>query len=248
MLLKDKNVILTGCAGGIGKASLEVLAKNGANIWACVRKPSEDFSGFVESIQLKYDVEIMPLYFDFQDENQMKAAVKEVRASKKNVDGLVNNAGITYNALFQMTTAANLREVFEVNFFSQFIFTQYIVKFMTRQKSGVIVNIASSAALDGNAGRSAYGASKAAVLCMSKAMAEELAEYNIRVNTIAPGITETNMVGASMTEEVVEETVQQTKLKRSGQPSEIAEAIVFLLSDLSSYVTGQTLRVDGGLG
>lgn len=247
MILKGKNVILTGCAGGIGRATLERLSMNGANVWACVRKPSDEFTEFIKELEERYQVEITPLYFDFQNEIQMKEAIKAIRATKKTVDALVNNAGVTYNALFQMTTVDKLREVFEVNFFSQFIFTQYIVKLMVRQRHGAIVNISSSAALDGNSGRSAYGASKAAVLCMTKAMAEELSEFNIRVNAIAPGITNTNMVGASMTDEVIYETVNQTKLKRIGQPSEIGDAILFLISDMSNYVTGQTLRVDGGL-
>jgi 3-oxoacyl-[acyl-carrier protein] reductase len=163
------------------------------------------------------------------------------------VDVLVNNAGITYNALFQMTSMEKMREVFEVNFFAQVAFTQYIVRLMARQKSGSVINISSSAAIDANPGRSAYGASKAAVICMTRAMAHELAEQNIRANAIAPGITDTDMVEASMSQETIAATVAQTRLKRMGKPSDIADAAVFLASDLSSYVTGEILRVDGGL-
>ncbi|MCK4825466.1 SDR family oxidoreductase, partial [bacterium] len=118
---------------------------------------------------------------------------------------------------------------------------------MLRKKSGSIINIASSAGIDGNAGRSIYGASKAAMICATKAMSAELGEKGIRVNAIAPGITQTEML-SSMTEEVIEDTVQQTHLKRAGDPDEIAKASLFLASDMSSYVTGQILRVDGGLG
>jgi len=247
-MLKGKNAIITGCARGIGKQMLEIFAANGANIWACIRKPNEQFTVLIKELENEHRVSITPVYFDLSNTEEMKSAVMEIKKSKQSIDILVNNAGITYNALFQMTTVEQLKEVFEINFFSQFLFTQYIVKIMTRQKSGNIINISSSAALDANAGRSAYGASKAAVICMTRAMAEELAEYNIRANVIAPGITETDMVSESMTQEVIRATILRTKLKRIGHPSEIATAALFLASDLSSYITGQVLRVDGGLG
>ena len=147
-----------------------------------------------------------------------------------------------------MTSMDKMREVFEVNFFSQFLFSQYVVKLMVRQKSGNIVNIVSSAAIDGNPGRSAYGASKAALICLTKVMAAELAEHNIRVNAIAPGITETDMVEQSMSQEIIRETVASTMLKRIGRPIDIANTALFLASDLSSYITGQVIRTDGGLG
>jgi 3-oxoacyl-[acyl-carrier protein] reductase len=166
---------------------------------------------------------------------------------KKPVDILVNNAGISYNALFQMSTIDKMIEVFNINFFSQMIFTQYIIKLMLRNKNGSIINIASSTGIDGNAGRSIYGASKAAIICATKAMSTELGENGIRVNAIAPGITQTEMI-SDMTEAVIKETIQQTHLKRAGNPYEIARAALFLASDISSYVTGQVLRVDGGLG
>jgi 3-oxoacyl-[acyl-carrier protein] reductase len=118
---------------------------------------------------------------------------------------------------------------------------------MVRQKSGSVINVSSTAAIDANPGRSAYGASKAAVICMTRAMAHELAGHNIRVNAIAPGITETDMVLDSMSQTAIDAAVQQTRLKRLGKPSEIADAALFLASDLSSYMTGEVLRVDGGL-
>ena len=181
------------------------------------------------------------------DAAQVKSALKSIQASKLPVDVLVNNAGITYNSLFQMTSIDRMRSVFDVNFFAQAAFTQYIVRMMVRQNSGVIVNISSTAALDANPGRAAYGASKAALICLTRVMAHELADHNIRVNAIAPGLTDTDMVKASMSNEMIDAAVQQTRLKRIGQPSEISAAAVFLASDLSSYITGEVLRVDGGL-
>lgn len=247
MLLGNKNAVITGCNRGIGKAIMTIFAENGANIWACVRKPSDEFEAYIKELSARCDNEIWPVYFDLKDNEQIKSAAKTIMSAKKPVDVLVNNAGITYNALFQMSTVDKMKEVFDINFFSQMIFTQFMVKLMLRKKSGSVINIASSAAIDGNAGRSIYGASKAAIICATKAMSVELGENGIRVNVIAPGITQTEML-SSMTEEVIQDTLQQSHLKRAGGPDEIAKASLFLASDMSSYVTGQVLRVDGGLG
>jgi len=226
---------------------LIAFAENGANVWACCRTSTPEFEESAAELAKANGVAITPLFFDITDGRKMKEAVKTIQAARTSVDVLVNNAGITYNALYQMTSMDKMREVFEVNLFAQVALTQYIVKLMVRQKSGSIINISSSAALDANPGRSAYGASKAAVACMTRVMAHELAEQNIRVNAIAPGITDTDMAAESMTGAAIDEAVQQTRLKRLGRPSEIADAAVFLASDLASYVTGEVLRVDGGL-
>lgn len=245
-LLKGKNAIVTGCQRGIGKSIVEIFAQNGANIWACARKKSEEFEKTLQLLSEKYEVEIKHVYFDLADKDQMKNAVRTIMSDKKDIDILVNNAGITYNALFQMSTIDKINEVFDVNFISPFLFTQYIVKLMLRKKSGSIINIASSAAIDGNPGRSVYGASKAALLCATKSLAAELGDQGIRANVIAPGITKTEML-SSMTEEVINQTVLNTDMKRPGEPNDIANAVLFLASDLSSYVTGQVIRVDGGM-
>ena len=246
MILEGKNVIITGTNRGIGRAILEECAKNGASIWAHARVGTPEFLEDINTVAEKYHVEIRPLCFELTDYDAMKAAVKIIMSSKIPVDALVNNAGITYNALFQMSSIEQLRNQFEVNFFSVFIFTQYIVKLMTRQKKGSIVNIASSAAFDGNSGKSVYGATKAAVVAMTDSIAAELGANGIRANCIAPGITETEML-ATMPEAVVAEAKATADMRRGGRPSEIAKTAVFLASDLSSYVTGQTIRVDGGL-
>jgi len=246
MLLCNKNAVITGSNRGIGKAIMTKFAENSSNIWACARKPSDEFEAYIKELSARCDTEIWPIYFELKDTEQIKAAVKNIMSAKKPVDILVNNAGITYNALFQMSTIDKMKEVFNINFFSQMILTQFIIKLMLRNKNGSIINIASSAGIDGNAGRSIYGASKAALICATTAMSKELGENGIRVNAIAPGITQTEMI-SSMTDEVIRDTVQQTQLKRVGNPNEIAKAALYLASDMSSYVTGQVLRVDGGL-
>lgn len=246
MILEGKNVIITGTNRGIGRAMLEEFAKNGANIWAHARIETPEFIEDISSLAEKYHVNIKPLCFEMTDYDAMKSAVKAIMSSKRIVDALINNAGITYNALFQMSSIDQLRNQFEVNFVSVFIFTQYIVKLMTRQKKGSIINITSSAAFDGNSGKSVYGAIKAAIVAMTDSIAAELGTNGIRANCIAPGIIETKML-ATMPEAVVAETKKTSDMRRGGEPSEIAKTAVFLASDLSSYITGQTIRVDGGI-
>lgn len=247
MLLKGKTAVITGCNRGIGKAILEVFARNGANIWACVRKPEDRFLQAVEFLAGETGVNIQPIYFDLADMEEVKTGVKSIVSGKQPVDILVNNAGIIHTALFQMTSLDKMKELFEVNYFSQMALTQQISKLMMRQKKGSIINISSSAAIDGNEGRAAYAGSKAAIISTSKVMARELGKYNIRVNVIAPGLTTTDMMAESTPTEALAGTLQTTCLKRVGTPEEIANTALFLASELSSYLTGQVIRVDGGM-
>ena len=245
-LLNGKNAIVTGTARSIGHKIVEVFAANGANVWACARKQTEEMDAYCKELSEQYGVEVKPVYFELTDRTAMKEAFKSIMAEKKPIDILVNNAGITYNALFQMSNEEKIKESFDINFTSPYLFSQYVIKLMLRAGQGSVVNISSTAAIDGNSGRSIYGATKASVWCASKSMAEELGPKGIRVNCIAPGITQTDML-SSMTEEVINETVMATDSQRAGEPVDIANAALFLASDLSSYITGQILRVDGGM-
>lgn len=245
-MLSGKNILITGCTRGIGKSMVEVCAKHGANIWANARSPNENFCNHCKWTSEQYGVSVIPAYFDLTSKTEIVNSVKIIRASDRPINGLINNAGITYNSLFQMSSEMNLRENLEINFIGPFILTQYITKLMIRNGGGSIVSIASSAAIDGNLGRSAYGASKAALLTATKALSREVGVSGIRSNIIAPGITETEML-SSMSAETITETVESTALKRCGMPDEIASVAAFLISDMSSYITGQTLRVDGGM-
>lgn len=246
MLMHGKNVLITGCRRGMGLAMVEVFAASGANIYAHAREADEEFTHKMAEIASRHDVQIWPLGFDMTDYDAMKLAVKKIMSDKRQLDAVVNNAGITLNSLFQMTSEAQLRTQFEVNFFSAYLFCQYIARLMIRNQRGSIINIASTAGEDGNPGKSAYGASKAALIAMTKSIAAELGEKGIRANCIAPGITDTEML-LTMPAQVVEDAKNSADLRRAGLPSEIAEAALFLASDLSGYITGQTLRVDGGL-
>lgn len=246
MLLNGKNVIITGTARGIGRAMLDAFAANGANIIAHARRQSEQFDSAIKAVEQAHGVRVTPVYFDLTDYAAVRDFIKELASRKLVIDALINNAGITHNALFQMSREADLRQQFEVNFFSVYLLTQQVSRLMSRHQRGSIINIASSAGIDGNSGKSIYGASKAAVICMTKSIAAELGASKIRANAIAPGITETDML-SSMPDHVVMDAQNAADLRRGGKPSEIADAAVFLASDLSSYMTGQVIRVDGGL-
>jgi len=247
LLLKDKVAIVTGCNRGIGKEIVKVFAENGANIWACVRKENQSFTKYVHNLEQKHSVNINPVCFELNDEEQIKASVKTIKNSKQPVNILVNNAGIIFTALFQMTSMEKLKEMFEINYFSQMLLTQYISRMMMRQKSGSIINISSSAAIEGNEGRTGYASAKASMIASTKVLARELAPYNIRVNAVAPGLTQTEMMKSSTSEDALQETLNRICMRRVGQPEEIANSVLFLASDLSSYITSQVLRVDGGM-
>ena len=246
MLLLKKTAIITGCNRGIGKATLETFAENGADIFACVRKESDEFTDVITKLAVKTGVSITPIYFDFAESEQVKAGIKSIISSKKQIDILVNNAGVATGSFFQMTSMQNLKQLFEINFFSQILFTQGISRYMSRFKTGSIINIASTAGLIGDAGTTSYGSSKAALMFATKTMANELGVMNIRVNAIAPSITRTEMFD-QMDENSRSKLIESSALKRPAEAVEVANVSLFLASSLSSFITGQVLRVDGGL-
>lgn len=245
--LKGKTAVITGCLKGIGKACMDLFAENGADIFACCQFETEEFKLHIEALSQKTGVAIVPLYFDLCDSDQIKNAVKTIQASKKNVDILVNIAGLTQDALFHMITMEQMKKVFEVNFFAQMLLTQYISKLMLRHKKGSIIFISSISALDGNPGQLSYSASKAALIGATKTLSAELGPSGIRVNAVAPGVIKTEMT-EGLPPEAVERQMSRSSLKHLGLPCEIASTILFLAADTSSYITGQVLRVDGGIG
>lgn len=247
MLLQNKAAIITGCNKGIGKKILENFSENGATIFACVRDINEEFKANISETQKKTNNKIIPIKLDLSNDEEIKKAVDEIFSINKSIDILVNNAGIIHTAIFQMTSSKKLKELFEINFFAQSKFTQYISKSMIKNKKGNIIYISSTSGIDANEGRSAYSSSKAAVIAESKALSRELGLYNIRVNSIAPGLTDTDMMRNNTSEKIINEVSANISLKRVAKPEEIANTALFLASDLASYITGQTIRVDGGM-
>ncbi len=247
MILKDKSAIITGARRGIGRATVETFAAQGASVWACARAQDDAFEADMRSLADRYGVEIWPVYFDVTDEAQVKQAVQMIRRQKKDVDILVPVAGIVGDKTsFPMSAMENIRQVFEANYFSVTLLTQYVVRMMARQNKGSIVYISSIAGLDGTPAQYAYASSKAALIGSMKNLAREVAPNNIRVNAIAPGMIATDMggqIGTTLRDEMLSKVI----LKRMGKPEEVANAIAFLASDMSSYITGQIIRVDGGI-
>lgn len=246
-MLSGKNAVITGCSRGIGKAVVENFSAHGANIFAHARTKTKEFEEFCIELAKRNRVKIIPIFFDITKEDEIKAGIREILNYEKKIDILVNNVGIVGQvSLFQMTSIQKMRNEFEVNFFGSMLVTQLISKIMIRKKSGSIVNISSCAGLDGNTGMLEYVSSKAAMIGATKRLAIELGAYNIRVNSVAPGLTDTQM-GAVMREDLLEDVFRKLVIKRKARPEEIADAVLFFASDMSTFITGQTLRVDGGL-
>jgi len=245
-LLKGKTALVTGARRGIGMAVTKCFASAGTDVWACARKQDDTFEASLAQMADDYGVAISPLYFDLDMHDQIREAAKSLVALKKPIDILVNNAGISINALLQMSTMESLGKQLSSNFLGPMLLTQYVSKIMGKYNGGSIINIASIAGIDGPMGRVGYGGSKAALICATKVLAKELAGKGIRVNAIAPGIIDTEMLAGNMTDEIISETVHSSCLQRIGKPEEIADIALFLASDLSSYVTGQVIRADGG--
>lgn len=243
---KDKTVLITGCNRGIGKAMLIAFAEAGAKVIACTRKEDESFSEYCQSVTERCGSEIVQYHFDLTDEESIKAFISSFYKTKQRVDILINNAGVVTKGLLQMTPIQKIKDVFQINFFAQVQLTQGISKLMMRQKSGIIINMASIGGIDAYPAYVSYGCSKAAMIYFTKTMAQELAPYGIRVNAIAPSMVKTDMQ-IEMGEEANEEIMRRTALKRNADPEEIAKLALFLASEDSSFITGQIYRIDGGL-
>ena len=243
-MLKNKLSVITGCNRGIGKAIVEKFAENGSDIIVCIRNPSDIFSKFINDLQKKTNVKIEIITFDFENYDAVKEAVKKIISFKRDIDILINNAGIANGYIFQMTPIAELEKTLKINFTSQILFTQGISRLMSRSKKGSIVNISSISGIINEPGTLSYGSSKAALIFATKTMATELGKDNIRVNSVAPSLTRTDMY-EQMDEKARCKMLESSALKRVCEPEEVANVVMFLASDLSSFVSGQTVRVDG---
>lgn len=245
-LLTGKTAVVTGANRGIGKAILEIFGQNGSNIIACARTESSEFTDYVRQLEERCKISVLPVYFDLNDINAVKAATQKIVATKLPVNILVNNAGSATGAIFQMTPLEAMEKNMRVNFTSQIVFSQGLSRYMSRFGAGSIINISSISGVLGTAGTLAYGSSKAAMILATKTMATELGSKNIRVNAIAPSLTKTDMFD-QMDPGARDKLIESSALKRAAEPEEIANTALFLASDLSSYITGQVIRVDGGL-
>lgn len=244
-MLKGKNALITGSNRGIGRALVEAFANNGASLWAHARCESAEFIDDMSRIAEKHSVLIRPVFFDMTDLTTMKMTIKQIASTSASLDILVNNAGVAHGGFLQMTPVATIRQVFEINYFSQLELMQLVSRLMSRQKFGSIVNIASISGLDLHAGNTAYGVSKSALIAATKILGAEFAGLGIRVNAVAPGLTDTDMA-KQMEEKAGRAMIESSAMKRAAHAAEIAAAVVFLASDRASFINGQVVRVDGG--
>ena len=245
-MLQGKTALVTGCNRGIGKAIIEKFAKDGANLITVTRTQSTEFDDFLKSLESTYNTTVIQLHFDITDTEAMKEQVKGLIKEKTPIDILVNNAAMPHGGLFTMTSMKTIHEVFNTNLFAQMELTQFVLKVMMRAKRGSIINVGSVLGLDIPAGVSSYGVAKAALMAWTKTLSKETGPFNVRVNAIAPGIIDTQM-GAQTDEKVVAKMLESAGIKRLGTVDEVANTVAFLASDDSQYVTGQILRVDGGI-
>lgn len=244
-LLEGKIAIITGATRGIGKGIAEVFAKHGAQI-AFTYVSSDEQAKEVEKMLTSYGVKAKGYKSDAADLKQAEQFIADVVAEFGRIDVIVNNAGITRDGLLMRMSEENWDDVINTNLKSVFNITKAALKTLLGQRSGSIINMSSVVGIEGNAGQSNYAASKAGAIGFTKSIAQEIGSRNIRCNAICPGFIETEMT-AQLNQEIMKGWIEDIPMKRPGTPEDVANAALFLASDLSLYVTGQTLNVCGGM-
>ncbi|MDR3416678.1 MAG: SDR family NAD(P)-dependent oxidoreductase [Nevskia sp.] len=246
MLLQGKVALVTGAGRGIGLTTAAVLAREGAHVVVTGRDQAQ-LDGACAGIAAEQPAaQLTPLVCDVSRPDSVRDTFQAVFKLTRKLDVLVSNAGVLDDALIGMVTEAQIRRVFETNTFGVLYCAQYASRLMQRAGGGSIVNLASIIGVTGNVGQAVYAGSKAAVIGITRSLAKELAPQNIRVNAIAPGFIDTGMA-RSIGPDKFTERVASIKLGRIGTPEEVARVALFLASELSSYVTGQVIGVDGGM-
>ena len=239
--LRNKNIIVTGASGGIGNSIVKRLHECGANILASGTKLEK-----LEELKSKYE-NIKVLKFDISATNQIEEFIEN--ASKElggSLDCIINNAGITQDNLAIRMSLEEWKKVIDINLTSTFLLSKYSIKKMLKNKSGKIVNITSVVGHTGNLGQANYTASKAGIIAMSKSLAIEYAKKNININCISPGFIKTAMTD-KLDDKFKEAIISKIPSSRLGEPEDVANAVIFLASDQSNYISGETLHVNGGM-
>jgi len=237
--MKKKILVITGANKGIGFATVKKFIDENWYVCACVRNVSSKLKSLIKNNGEIFNIEL-------NSEDSVKSCAKTILSKIEKVDSLINCAGTAYGNLFAMTKIQNLREIFEINFFSQILFSQLISKKMIQKRSGAIINLSSIASIIADDGTLAYGSSKAALSQATKVMAKELGKFEIRVNAVAPAFVQTEM-GMLMDKKSIDLLNERGSLKGNILPQDIAELLFFLSSDKSKHISGQIIRIDKGM-
>ena len=244
-MLNGKNIIVTGATRGIGREIALTLAKNGANLAINYRNLNSDLENLLNEIK-SFGVDALAVKCDVSVLEEVNSFIEKVKSHYTTIDVLVNNAGITKDGLILRMKEEDFDDVLDVNLKGTFNTTKSVSSIMVKQKYGKIINISSVVGIAGNSGQCNYAASKAGVIGFSKSVARELSSRNINVNVVAPGYIDTDMT-KNLPDKVKEEIIKSIPMKRIGSPKEVANLVLFLSSNLSDYITGQVINVDGGM-
>ena len=244
-LLDKKNILVTGGSRGIGKSIVEVLVKNGANVGFTFTSSDLAANNICKELNSK-DTKCIAYKSDASKLDQCEKLINSFLDDFETIDVLINNAGITKDNLLMRMSEEDFDKVIEVNLKSVFNMTKACQRIFLKNRRGSIINMSSVVGVKGNAGQSNYAASKSGIIGFSKSVAQELGSRNIRCNVIAPGFIKTEMTD-NLSESIIEGWTENIPLKRPGESSDVANLCLFLASDLSSYITGQVINVDGGL-
>ncbi len=246
MLLEGKKALVTGGSRGIGREIVLAFLKEGASVWYVDLAEGDSLAEYTE-IACANGAKVSFRECNVADEESVGTTVGEILSESDGLDILVNNAGITRDNLLFRMSAQEWNDVLSVNLTSAFLISKLVLRQMAKQRSGSVINVASIVGIIGNGGQTNYSASKAGLIGFTKSSSREVAPRNVRVNAVAPGFINTKMTQA-LNEEQRSALTQQIPMGRIGDPEEVAKVVLFLASDLASYLTGQVIQITGGLG
>ncbi|WP_299074838.1 SDR family NAD(P)-dependent oxidoreductase [uncultured Paraglaciecola sp.] len=244
-MLQDKHIVITGASRGIGLAIAQLFAQHGATLYL-LGQSQQTLDSLCDDLSQQFSAQCHAFVADVSDPHSVKQAFNQIFKLNKSLDVLVNNAGVLDDALLGMVNQTQIESTFATNSFSILYTSQYASRLMQRAGGGSIINLASIIGKVGNAGQAVYAGSKAAVIGITLSLAKELAAKQIRVNAIAPGFINTDMT-SHLSADITQQRIDSIAMERMGEAKDVANTALYLASDLSAYVTGQVIGVDGGM-